>query len=251
MGVGKGSFYVKTKDDTAAGSSIILDAQRTRNGLAHGDIADKSLSPKMAQTNLEIALSAMHALVDSLCNQRKALRVCVNVNLTFDTALALWLIARYCWGVVTCEYLPDNKPIDDWFSYTIGTGGEYSRTSEGSASQAVLRNLIKWERIHSDIEQRKLGLLVDCTKQNVNYQDLDPESNNIHSLTKWIKRQQQTQSSQYEEILKWIEVMFNEGIQIEDRQQVADLRRRIQLPVRNQLRSDYRSQTEAAGARER
>ena len=218
---------LKTKNVTAAGSSIILDAQRIRNELAHGDSADKPLTSKMAQTNLEIALSAIHVLVDSLCNQRKALRVCVNCNLTFDTALALWLFERYCWGVVSCEYLSDDIRIDDWFSYTIGVGGEYSPTSAGSASQAVLRNLMQWELIHTDVEIRNISLLVGCAKPKADYQDIDPESNNIHSLTKWIKQQKQTQATQYEEILKWIGVMFTEGIQIDVAQQVADLRRRI------------------------
>lgn len=210
----------------------VKNVQNQRNEFAHGNFNSLIITPEVALRSFELSKGFIQGLVTALLHQKKALRVCVNKNITFDTALALWMLHKY-FGVVEIEYLQKGTNIDKWYSYIIGLGGKYDQipNSESkyppviSGSQTLLNDLLKWNVITTHAEKRRLQFMIDYANNNIDYSTIDEDDLNIHSLINHINKLSNGKIVKgYSDSLKLIGKVYDEYTQLDQPQQMKNLR---------------------------
>lgn len=208
------------------------NAQKRRNAFAHGNFFSFPTNPETALKNYELCKGVIQGLVTSLLNRKKALRVCIKNDITFDTALALWMLHKY-FGVVDTKYLRKGANIDKWYSYIIGLGGKYDQipNSESkypsviSGSQMLFSDLCKWNVITTHAEKRRLQSMIDYANNNIDYSTIDEDDLNIHSLINYINKLSNGDTVKgYSDSLKLIGKVYDEYTKLDQPQQMEKLR---------------------------
>lgn len=214
--------------------STELDRARTaRNLLAHGAIEYSVVEPRTAKRNIDTAFQVINAIVSELATQKKALRVCANINTTFDTCLAYWLFDRYGGGVANLECRPEDKSAKQWYSYELSLGGKYSPKSGQSCAQAVYDDLVRWNCIPQRDKYFVASLITKANNQPDD-KDVADDDRSIYRIVKQIKRcLSKDQVAQYKKIKELINKIFNRAISLEDDNNFDSLWREVVLPLQN------------------
>lgn len=212
--------------------TINLDrVQRARNAFAHGDFFSSPTNPETARTNFELCKGVIQGLVTALLSRGKALRVCVNKEVTFDTALAIWMLDKY-FGIVDYQYQERGSNMDEWYSYNIGLGGKYSQTPECSCSQTLFNDLRNWNVITTPSDINRLQSLVITANVVIDYGLIDEFDPNIHSVIKYINKLSNGNTAKgYTDSLKLIGKIFDAHTELDQPQQMEKIRHWVGVAI--------------------
>ncbi len=203
---GKSSFDFSTDGPLAK-------AQTARNRLAHGALDPISVDAKTAKTYVDTAFQAIKVLAEDLASQGKALRVCANINLAFDTCLGYWLFDRYGGGVANIECRSDKEQSKQWYSYELSLGGKYSAIQDRCTAKTVFEDLVAWGCIPDADERDRIEPLVAAAANQPDDRGNEEDDLTIYGLVKEIKHSlKKEEARQYHQVKDLIDGSFKYSI---------------------------------------
>jgi len=158
-----------------------------RNKNAHGAANIKEITVETANTILIQCRIAILDLVELLKVTRKALWVAVPYEAELSTAVALWMMDRFCGGVAVLECRDQKRQTNgQWSSYTIGLGDIFD--AEGNNKSPIMQKVFD-ELIAGQEAQNNTAIqaFIDRIK-NLYPPSEDKNTLSLHSIVKKLPR---------------------------------------------------------------